>query len=413
MNIKNSEQIRKKLEEEYNENCSKIDDLDEKIRTICANDFELRTTCVMVFSILPWFASIFVMPIIINSGFIPLNLVQPLFVGISALIGMTVEELFARKSKCRERLRKFSKSKTQKEKIEESTRYEIEKEKLRNLNKILKKCYDDLSENENMISSLSERYNITEKDDNKTAEEIATNIKNINDILVKQQQDVDIATTKCVLKEKFWRVRDKFNSFFGVLISAMVGGIMCMLLYDMPIMMTISQLQNIQFQASLIGALAPLIIGGLVCGGYYTKRKKDRISVFKNINEELGNNAISEFRNYEEDKKFDKDLDNIIKETCAIKLQLETEKQKLENVNSISNSESVMDVSVKKLSDDDLTFSKESTAEKEVALDEDFIDEQLESYKKILESSIIQEIEKPRVKAPRLVKRMTSQNDKK
>ena len=91
MRIKDSEQIRKRLEEEYNDNCSKIDDLSKKIRALNENDLETRATGVMVFSILPWIASILVMPVIIKSGIISLNLVQPLFVGVPILIGIIAE----------------------------------------------------------------------------------------------------------------------------------------------------------------------------------------------------------------------------------------------------------------------------------------------------------------------------------
>lgn len=413
MRIKDSKQIRKKLEEEYNENCSKIDDLNEKIRALNANDFETKANCVMGFSILPWIASILVMPGIIKSGIIPLNLVQPLFVGIPALIGITAEELFTRKSNCRERLRKFSNSKTQKEKIEESTKYEIEKEKLRSANKILKKIYDDLLANENLINSHSISYNITEKDvDERTKEEIDDSIKNINNILQKKQQEVDVATTKNVLKEKFWKVRDKFNRFSDILTFGMIGGMMFML-YNMPIMMYLNQLENIQFQTSFLGALAPAIIGGIVCGCYGIKRRNNFTSAFKTINNELGDNAISEFNDYEKEKQIDKNLENIIRDTCAIKLQLEIEKQKLENLSSIFNSESVMNNFMKKLSDDSLTCDKEPTTEKELVMNEEFINVQLENYKKLLESPIMQEIEEPRVEGPRLVKKMTPENDKK
>ena len=413
MRIKDSEQIRKRLEEEYNDNCSKIDDLSKKIRALNENDLETRATGVMVFSILPWIASILVMPVIIKSGIISLNLVQPLFVGVPILIGIIAEELFNRKSKCCERLKKFSNSKTQKEKIEESTKYEIEKKKLRSANKILKKNYDDLSENENLINSLSTSYNIIERDvDERTKEEIDDSIKNINNILQKKQQEVDVAATKSVLKEKFWKVRDKFNRFSDILKIGVLGGMTSMLLYDMPIMY-LNQLENIQFQTSFLGVLAPAIIGGLACGVYGVKRRNNFISVFKTINNELGDNAMSEFSDYEKEKQFDKNLENIIMDTCAIKLQLETEKQKLENLSSISNSESVMDDFMKKLGDDTLAHDKEPTTEKELVMNEEFIDEQLENYKKLSELSIMQEIEEPKIEGPRLVKKMTPESGKK
>lgn len=103
MNMNDSEQIRKRLEEEYKENCSKIDELDEKIKIINSNDFETNVICVLGFSLIPWTVSIALLPTIIKSGIIPLNIVQPLSVGVPALIGITVEKIFAKKAKCREK----------------------------------------------------------------------------------------------------------------------------------------------------------------------------------------------------------------------------------------------------------------------------------------------------------------------
>ena len=68
---------------------------------------------------------------------------------------------------------------------------------------------------------------------------------------------------------------------------------------------------------------------------------------------------------------------------------------------------------MKKLSDDSLTCDKEPITEKELVMNEEFINGQLENYKKLLESPIMQEIEEPRVEGPRLVKKMTPENDKK
>lgn len=234
-------------------------------------------------------------------------------------------------------MRKFSKAKNQKEKIEESTRYEIEKEKLKNINKILKKNYNDLLANENLINSLSESYNITEKNiDERTKEEVANNIENINNILQKKQQELDIATTKSVLIEKFWRVRNKFNIFFDVIGIGMLGALLCTLLYGMPIVY-INELENIQNSTGLFSVLAPAIIGNLVCGGYCVKRISHHTSAFKTINNELGDNTLPEFSNYEKDKQIDKDLKNAINETCAVKLKLELEKQKLNNISEATS----------------------------------------------------------------------------
>lgn len=357
MEIKNSEQVRKKIEEEYDKNCFKIDDLNKKIKIMNANDFEVRAAFVFVFFILLWGASIFVMPTIIQSGILPFYLVQPLCIGFfPVVISIFVEKTITQKSKCREKLKEFSKSKTQKEKIEELTRYEIEKECLRNLNKVLKKEYDDLLDDENRVNTLLERYNITEKNVmNKLPEEIIATIQSLNDILKEKQREMDIATTRWVLKEKFWKVRDKWNCFFDMLMFSMIGGIVCMALYDMPIVY-MNHFFDIQLQPNFMQAVSPLFIGGVASFGYYCKRKKEHTSIFRNMNKELGDDALSEVRDYEEDKQFDKNLENIIKDICIVQLHLENELQKLRNI--LSNSKSDIDDFQKELENEGFTCDK-------------------------------------------------------
>lgn len=394
MEIKDMEQIREKLGEEYNENCAKIDDLNNKIRIINANDIETKVISSMGFSIIPWLVSIFLLPTVVNFGLIPLNLIPALTVGIPALIGIVSEEIFTRKSKCREQLSEFSDAKTQKEKTEEVIKYEIEIEKLININKVLKKCSDDLLEKEKMITTLSGTYNITEKDvDNN--EEI-TNIEDINNKLIEQQQALNVASTRYALKEKFWRIRSRYKKNYDVFLFTSICGAFSMLLYNMPIIY-LNQLKNIPFQTSFIETFAPFIVGIVVSSVYSFKIKKDNISIFNNINKKLKDNAISEVRKDGEDKEFAKELKNIIKDTCETKLKLETEKQKLENNPSFSYSKSVMDDFTKKLDDDRLTYDKEPTTEEELILDATFIDEQVESYNKLLESPIMQEVEEPKI----------------
>lgn len=323
MSIENIKKIKQELKQEYNKNQEKINILDEKIKTINANNFETKAMLALAFSFLSWFAFMLSISTIIK--YIPVNLIQSLITGTSILIGITVEKISIRKAKCRERLRKFSTAKKQKELIEESTRYEIEKEKIISLNKIIEKCYEKLSENEENICFLSENYTITEKDtNNKTVEEITTNIENKNNILIKQQQDINVITTKCVLANKFWRVRDKAQRFNDMFLSICFGGAGCMFTYNMPI------IRNPQlFQASSFSIYIPLVIGGLVGGIYVSKRKKTHSAIFNQLNKELKDNAISKFRDYEEDKQFEKDLENLITNVSETLLELEAQKIQL------------------------------------------------------------------------------------
>lgn len=362
--MSNIEKIKEILEKEYNENCTNINELNEKIRTIKANNFETKLTRTFAFSMIPWAATVLLSPAIINLGIIPINLISLLSIGVPTLIGITGEMLLTKKLKYKEKLESFSESKSQNEIIEESTRYEIEREKLRSSNKVLKKAFDNLEPEQYLFNSLSEN-------DSKSFEKL--NIENIDEILEKNKKEIDIITTKKFLKEKFWRIRDRFQKVIDFIVISILGGIGFMTLYNTPTI-AINLRNSIQLQTSILGIILPLGIGGLVCGGYYLKRIKDYTYAFRNVNQELGQEALSDSeiinKIYNNDiENLDIELENLINDTCDVKLQLESKRQNLAN--------------------DILVSDKEQLVEEELPIA--VIDKYGESYGNLLESPLMQE----------------------
>ena len=362
--MRNIEKTKEILEKEYNENCTNINELNEKIRTIKANDLETKLTRAFAFSMIPWVATVLLSPAIINLGIIPINLISLLSIGVPTLIGITGEMLLTKKLKYKEKLESFSESKSQNEIIEESTRYEIEREKLRSSNKVLKKAFDNLEPEQYLFNSLSEN-------DSKSFEKL--NIENIDEILEKNKKEIDIITTKKFLKEKFWRIRDRFQKVIDFIVISILGGIGFMTLYNTPTI-AINLRNSIQLQTSILGIILPLGIGGLVCGGYYLKRIKDYTYAFRNVNQELGQEALSDSeiinKIYNNDiENLDIELENLINDTCDVKLQLESKRQNLAN--------------------DILVSDKEQLVEEELPIA--VIDKYGESYGNLLESPLMQE----------------------
>lgn len=119
MKIQDLKQIRKKLEKEYNENCLKINDLDKKIEVMNAYDFEKRAGFALIFSVVSLLVNILIIGIIPDFSFIPKTLITPLSFLTNTLVGITIEEILVRKTNLRERFKEFSKSKKQKEKLED------------------------------------------------------------------------------------------------------------------------------------------------------------------------------------------------------------------------------------------------------------------------------------------------------
>lgn len=405
MNIKDSEQIRKILKEEYNKNCTEIDNLSYKIKILNLNNFEQKFATSFALSIIPWVAITFLLTSIAQIGILPIELVQPLSIGIPALIGACGTKLLYNKQNINKKIRKFSNAKSQKEKIEEEIRYELAKEKIKSHNKVIKLIHNNLLENENIISFISESYSVSPKEeDNRSKEEISINYQNTKQLLNEQNAKLDEATTKEFLSKKFWRYRNKFQRYTEPLMFGSLGSVLCMILYNYPLIL-ISRSPNVQIHSSVLNTLMPAIIGGCGCIVFGINRKNKQMSIFKNINSELGNEALPETIGFDSENNYEKAKKKIINDTCSIKLKLESEKQKLNHISQFSNEENVMDSFLEKLNNDNLSCDKEPTNGKELEIDEKFIDEQLESYNKLLASPFLQEIEESSIKGPRLVKK--------
>lgn len=354
MKIEDSEQIRERLQKEYKEKRVKIDELNKKISMLTVNTFESRFTYVFVASIIPWMGAILLTPTVVSLGLIPLNMVQPLFAVASTLIGISSERILNRKS--RKKLREFSSSKTEKETFAEYSKYEIEKAKLKNACEILNKNCDYLLSNENMIKLLSPSYNATDRyADKRTKEELEHSIENIENILQINQQELDNATAKSILKNSSCNGIYKYGLVSNVSAFSILSALMSMMIYNMPIVY-LNQV-NPQFQLSLFGALAPALIGGLVCGGYGIKRRKDFASVTKNIVKELIDDTQPESN--------ENSVEKLRLNICAIRLQLENEKQQLKNITSVTDSESDISDTLEKVEDKVFTCNEEFSIKSE------------------------------------------------
>ena len=335
MNLNELEQTRKKLAQEYNDNCKKIDELNKKICCMQSNRFESKLMGTFALSILPMLGSLALTPIIYN-GVIPFNVLQPLTFFVPYLIGFVGEIILFKKRKYKEKLKSFSSAKCEQEFLQEQTQYEIEKEKLKNQNRILEKACGYIESEKKALTLLSDKYNITEKDSEENIDEI---IINLNKELEKNKELINIATAKKELSNKFCKCREKFSIIDDVCKIGLIGflaSFMCEMLYNMPLLY-VNNNTSFHIDPSLIGILSPAIIGGLVVIGYEFIKSKNNKTAFRNINNSLGENSISEKSNYEEDKHLEKKLEKVISDTCTMRIRLEEARQKLKKLQKKEN----------------------------------------------------------------------------
>ena len=324
----NIDEIKKKIEKEYNENCIKMDDLKEKSITIKMNSLKTKLSFFCACFIIPGGLSILLFNGLANPSIIPSNLVYPIAIGLPTLIGITGERIISNKFKLKEKLKSFSKSKSDKEKIEESTRYELEIEKLEISNKILKETCKELDKK---TSPLFTNFN---KNDDKSI--ILSNIDNIKEDLNKKKQNIDTIVTKNFLESKFFENLNKSEKSRNLLLGFLFGVLTLTILSNLPNLIVLNNSFNLMNLAISFAA------GGLLTSGYQIKRNKDSLYAFRNINNELGTEAIDEESkeeslNSDNQKFIDVEVINLINNSSFKKMQLELEKQKLNNLTIMEN----------------------------------------------------------------------------
>ena len=115
------ERAKSRIERQLKRDYEKYFKLVEKIGDIKCNDIDVRIGTTLGIGSLIWVAGMIALPSIMSKGIIPLELIQPLYLGLPILGGLVAEEGLFKSFKNKERLKKASKAKNQQERIEHAT----------------------------------------------------------------------------------------------------------------------------------------------------------------------------------------------------------------------------------------------------------------------------------------------------
>lgn len=198
------------LQEEIKKNNEQIAISDERTRMANVNQFEYKALTTLGFSMTPYLGLIILSAALTNNGAMAsitsaiLTESLPLIIVISSLdVGTIGRKILEWKFKTKERIKVFTKAKSQSEKFQEEVKYAVELEKAKNRNKAIQQTMDSLNSNQSILNSLSSRYDIsdntlpqTRKESQKRVEELST-----------------------LLNEKFWKVRTKGQKVMDIMIT--------------------------------------------------------------------------------------------------------------------------------------------------------------------------------------------------
>ena len=341
MKTEDFKKTNEELQEEIKKNNEQIAVSDERTRMAKVNQFEYKFGTSLGFSMVPYFVGLLftifasngTMASITNT--IPAESLPLIITGSSLGIGTIGRKILEWKFKTKERFKSFTTAKTQYEKIQEEIKYAVELEKANNRYKAIQETMDSLSSNQSILNSLSNRYDINDKNVPQTIEESKKIVDELSMLLNEKYNELDVLTTQKVLHERFWKVRTKGQPSMDIMMSAMMGGLVSMMYVDMPfIIMGISEtLTYNSLPAALITCFAPLVAGITGVSGYMIKRNKDYMRVFNNLNNDLNEKALPEKikEPREEKQDIDSKIESKIREISIAGAQLQEQKRIMES----------------------------------------------------------------------------------
>ncbi|MDD6879848.1 MAG: hypothetical protein PUD59_06505 [bacterium] len=384
------------LFEQKKQNELQIDLYNKKSIISKVNKFEHKAGLTAIFSMVAYVPVFFITAILgknfndlmLSSGI--LNYYYPsLLVGCSLGIGSMITHLIQKKYQVKSIFKSFSKSKNECEKLEEEIRYEIEKEKLRNKNKVIDNlisCIDIDRDKSNL--EITSKENII--DNQIIYEEMEKRINKLLLSLEEQNNLIDILSSQKVLNKRFLTFREQFRKLSIRILNSMVVGVFILYL-NFPAFVIGDSVTYSSALTSLMPIIAPFTVG-IICSNVYTSmRNKKYEKVFRKINSELEENSLDEIidNSLDEERVINESLNQAIKLACNTTLELKKEQLFLEEQNNEENKtmNCLEDYNkVKEVIIDNETFNYSNITTDELSYDES---------------------------GPRLVKRMKNKVDKK
>ena len=331
------DKIKEQLLNEKEENNNKMLIYDERHRIAKLNSFEDKAITTLGLSMFGYLLLFVPTSAIIKKsggtmflGDLPLEFYPFFLMGGSLGFGTIAQKGIEKFYKTKERLRNFTDAKTEKGKLTEELFYQIELKKIENRNKVIDNSIKTIESNQLLLSKLSSKYNIVNKKENITED----NINNLKTFIEESYKELDILSTQKVLHDRFWRLRSKYERRAIRIIAPLAGGVAITFFAVFPSMMLVDS----SIYSTLVNPFITLAVGALGSNIYLAKRNKNYKKIFDKFNLELGDNKLVE--NYkkfegafEEQQELEQLIENKIREISLAKVELMESTDMLEKNN--------------------------------------------------------------------------------
>ena len=324
--------IKEKLINEKNKNNRQISIFDERKRMANINQMEHKLQITLGVSMVSYMLLLFGTKLIDLSKIVsvlPIYSIPIIHIGCSLCGGIMGLKLFENKYKTKEKFSKFSNSKTNAKKIEEELSYAIELNKLDSRNDVIDKtidCFDT-------CQKIFKFYNLSPKSISNNEVELEKRIKQLNNKLKQEYDELDKLIEQKVLNENFKSLKCDLTNIGSMLTFVIGGGIISTSLIGFSLM----AVKDLAFN---IPILMPFILGSVISSSYLIKSNSDRKKAFDSLNLKLEKNTS--FKNIKnscfENLDLEDKIESKINDIAIVEVQLEELKIELNNF-KLSNQE--------------------------------------------------------------------------
>lgn len=335
MNTEYFGKIKHELKKEKEKNEQKILLYDDRARMTRVNRLENKSVETLVLSMFSYVLLFIVTVVLIGTiGISKINAFFPgisyplTLVGSSLIMGTIGSKLFNKKYDTKKRFDNFSTSVTESEKLEEEVQYYIELQKANNLNKVIDKSMAEL----NNVQRYHSNYNIKLQ----SKEEIDQRMATLSNIIKEQSDELNILTTKKVLRNQFKNIRSRFNKIENFLQMPVMFGLTCLCLTALPVILVPELVPSSSLFTTLSLTAVPFSLGIVSSGIYFSKKYSSYKKAFNNLNKQLGSESLNENLNEIEKENFE-ELINITINELGVSIAQLKEQQYFDYLLNVEN----------------------------------------------------------------------------
>lgn len=322
------DEIKNDIEKEFSEICDYSNDCKNKQKVLDANTNDSKFTKIGTIGIFPFLPFLFI--VYPETAGLSLRHLTTWGVAYASSLAIGYVGQFIITSISKRKMKKFTSAKKNSDIVEEKMHYEMEMCKSKNREEALRLMYMNieciqLSLGDDFIEYYQNKY------ENLTPEDLKKRKEMLSKAYEERMEQLDVLTSQAYLKDRIHR--SKRERVGNSIINALMISLLISFLIGMPLMME-SMKAGIEDMGRLFAiSFSPALVVTPLSLLYFIKRDKDFMKAFHNLNQSLGENALSEEPNIEYENKLKYMISSKLSEIVKLGVELKEIGYAIEKIN--------------------------------------------------------------------------------